>query len=281
MAKNQFSPLPFGKDVWITSIISSMVYIIFLMCVCCFVVSVTSHNWSQTYAKKVIVQLPLSSTDSMMPEKAALVLKEDTGVESYKFIDKSTLDNLTKLLASTPDIKIPTFIQVQINKKWNFEECDKKLKAIHSEFNIVDTNTISSKFMSNLSSLERVFYLLCLIVFSASILVVVLVTRFEVTVHQNIIHTLYLLGAKDQYISSHFQKRGRRFGFKGGFLGGLMGILTCFVFFYFSPEYGNLSSMMMFLVSLSCFFPFMIMLCCDMICKISSNTYIEKLQQKN
>ncbi len=280
MAMNRFSPLPFGRDVWITSIISSMVYIVFLMCVCCFVVNVTAHNWSQTYAKKVIIQLPLSATDSMIPEKAVFVLKEDEGIENYKFVDKATLDNLTKLLASTPDIKIPSFIQVQVNKKWNFQEFDKKLKAIHPEFNIVDTHAISSKFMNNLSSLERVFYLLCLIVFSASILVVLVVTRFEVAVHQNIIHTLYLLGAKDHYISSHFQKRGRRFGFKGGFLGVLMGFVTCLVFFYFSPEYGTITSMSAFLLGLSCVLPVMVMLCCDMVCKFASKTYIQKFQQK-
>jgi cell division protein FtsX len=134
--------------------------------------------------------------------------------------------------------------------------------------------------MGNITLLMGVFYLLGLIIFAASVLVIFIVTRFEVSVYKDIIHTLYLLGAKDDYICHHFEKRGRKFGFKAGILGSILGTLTCFLFYSFSGG-GILWDAAIFIAPLCVLLMVLTPLLCNMICRISSKHYIKILQQKS
>ena len=288
MNRKSLSPLPFGQDLWITCVISSMVYIIFLITICFFALSSTSTQWQSEYYSKIVIQLPLNtpenSADIIMNEKVVAVLKEDPGIKSYKFVDKSILENIAGLLSSSsmPVVQVPSFIQAEIYpQKWSLPLLSEKLTAIHPECSILDTHTLSSKFMKNIQTLEWVFYLLCLILFLASTVVMIVVTRFEVAVHKDIIHILYLLGARDDYIAFHFQKRGRFFGFKGGIIGSVLGALTSFIFLKMGSSEIVLESLIWPLIVLLVLGPLLTSILCDLLSRLSSGYYIQLLQQKN
>jgi cell division protein FtsX len=150
---------------------------------------------------------------------------------------------------------------------------------LHPEFNILDTHNIASKFFENIKVLERVFFFLCALMFTTSILVIMISTIFEVNCHHKIIHILYLLGAKDSYISLHFQKRGRFFGLKGGVFGTLFGILSYLLFAYFTQNLIFESHFLVFFISTIVFLPISAIIVCDIISKLSSLRSIRKLQQ--
>ncbi len=287
MNKKSISPLPFGQDFWVICVISSIVYIMFLIAASFFALNTASNQWQSEYHSKIVIQLPLqtSGSDLMINEKVVATLKETPGIKSYKFVDKSVLDNISKLLSSPfmPLVQVPSFIQAEIYpQKWSFSTLTEKLKAIHPECSVLDTHALSSKFMRNIQTLEWVFYILCLILFISSTLVITVVTRFEVAVHKDIIHILYLLGARDEYIALHFQKRGRAFGFKAGVAGSILGALTAFIFLKIGSGMLLENSYLIWSLGILLFLtPLMTMFLCDFLCRISSSYYIQILQQKN
>ena len=283
MKTPSFSPLPFGQTRWISAITTSVIYIIFLSIYIIFSLSYHISPLKKNYMEKVLIELPLNQTDSTLPEKVAGFLKTEKSVKNYKFVEAQKLDSL-KILLNTQEFKdfqIPQFIEVFIYpKSWNSEEFEGALKKIHPHINMTNTHSLAQKFIQPLEFLEYGLWVITFLIMLLCLMIVGIATRFEVMIHKETIHILYLLGAKDSYIAHHFQKRARKFGALSSFLGTAAASLSYLFFVILLKTHAITTDEIIFIAAILILGPIIGTIFIGGIAKLSSLALVHKFQQQ-
>ena len=185
-------------------------------------------EWQSGVAREMTVQIrPAAGRDMEMDvAKAATIARAFPGVSDVKPYSREESTRLLEPWLGSglqfEDLPIPRIVVLRIapGAVPDISELRKSLAEQIPTASLDDHRGFVARMraMSDAALLAGIAVLV--LVLLATVLSVTFATRAAMATNRHVIEVLHLIGAKDSFIASHFQRHFLQLGFKGGLLGG-------------------------------------------------------------
>ena len=185
-------------------------------------------EWQSGVAREMTVQIrPAAGRDMEMDvAKATTIARAFPGVSDVKPYSREESTRLLEPWLGSglqfEDLPIPRIVVVRIapGAVPDISELRKSLAEQIPTASLDDHRGFVARMraMSDAALLAGIAVLV--LVLLATVLSVTFATRAAMATNRHVIEVLHLIGAKDSFIASHFQRHFLQLGFKGGLLGG-------------------------------------------------------------
>jgi len=197
--------------------------------------------WDKGLTGSMTVQIPapVSKDGDRINDNAPRVaralelLRAQPGVAAANALSRSEMAALMEpwlgsaggLIAELP---LPALIDVQLRDSAgiNAEGLQSVLAAAVPGATVDDHKKWLDRLLLLIRSVELVAAAVVLLVAGAAIATVIFITRTGLSLHQDVISLLHVIGAQDDYIAKQFQSQALALGLKGGAIGFLLAALT-------------------------------------------------------
>jgi cell division transport system permease protein len=185
-------------------------------------------EWQSDVAREMTIQIrPAAGRDMEMDvTKAATIARDFPGVSDVKpYSREESLRLLEPWLGSGlqfDDLPIPRVVVVRIaaGAAPDIGELRKSLIEQIPSASLDDHRSFVARMRAMSGAALIVGIAVLVLVLLATILSVTFATRAAMATNRHVIEVLHLIGAKDSFIASHFQRHFLQLGFKGGLIGG-------------------------------------------------------------
>lgn len=198
------------------------------------VIATAAAEWRSDISGEITVQVrPLDGIDVAASVAQAIeVIGATPGVESADVMsDQELRDLLEPWLGGDVDLDelpVPRLIVVAIDRDAPPDSADlrRRLARAVPNANLDDHELWQGRLtvMANTLTISGAGILLLVLV--ATVLSVVFATRGAMAANRDIVEVLHLVGAKEAFIASEFEKHFLRLGFRGGLAGGIAALAS-------------------------------------------------------
>jgi len=192
------------------------------------VVRAAANEWQSDVAREVTIQVrPVSGRDIEADvAKAAAVTREYAGVAEVRPYSKEEAARLLEPWLGSglqlDDLPVPRIIVIRIASGAAPDLA--QLRATLGEqvpgASLDDHRGFVDRMRAMSGAVLAVGLGVLLLVLAATVLSVAFATRAAMATNRPVIEVLHLIGAKDNFISGHFQRHFLKLGLKGGSIGG-------------------------------------------------------------
>lgn len=185
-------------------------------------------EWQSDVAREMTIQVrPAAGRDiEMDAAKAATIAGAFPGVSDVKIFSREESTRLLEPWLGSglqfEDLPIPRIVVVRIagGATPDVGELRKSLTEQIPTSSLDDHRGFVARMRAMSSASLLIGIALLALVLLATVLSVMFATRAAMATNRHVIEVLHLIGAKDNFIASHFQRHFLQLGFKGGLLGG-------------------------------------------------------------
>ncbi len=233
--------LPLDRDslsLFLPWLIAFMVYLASLALAGILVFGAMAERWNAGVSDTLTVQIaPAGDGESTAAvdrrEKAALdLLSKTDGVALAEPVEEERIMALLEPwlgpLGSVDDLPLPRLIDVAVGPGSDIDvkELAKRLEAVSPGATVDDNGLWLDRLVRLLRTVEALASLVLLLIGSVTVGTVVFTTRTGLSIHQDAIEVLHLIGAQDAYIARQFAARALSLGLKGGLIGLALAVPT-------------------------------------------------------
>lgn len=199
-------------------------------------------EWKAALAHNVTVQIVTDDDASRERQLAATLdlLKSTPGVSEARPLSEAELIGLLEPWLGagnvTADLPIPALIDVILEKDANLDlgALSEKLRAVAPSAAVDDHERWLSRLIDLAENLQFLAAGVVGLVALATMAIVVFATRAGMAIHQSTIEILHLIGARDNFIASQFQRHFLKLGIKGSLIGLGVALLSLLALWRFS-----------------------------------------------
>ncbi|HEC14611.1 MAG TPA: cell division protein [Rhodospirillales bacterium] len=226
--------LPLDRDTlsqFLPWLIAFMVYLASLALAGILIFGAMADRWNAGVSDTLTVQIaPAGNGESPAAldrrAKAALdLLRKTDGVALAEPVEEARILALLEPwlgpLGSAEDLPLPRLIDVQVGPGSDIDIKDlaRRLDVVSPGATVDDNGVWLDRFVRLLRTVEAVAFLVLALIGSVTVGTVVFTTRTGLSIHQDAIEVLHLIGAQDAYIARQFASRAFSLGLKGGLIG--------------------------------------------------------------
>jgi|SRR6185437_2756648 cell division transport system permease protein len=223
-----------GSVRFLPWLIALMVYLAGLALAGMLALSGTLAHWDRSLAGTLTVELPPAETGKGDGGLAAALqlLRATPGVVSAEPLsDKATARLIEPWLgtALTPDeLALPRLVDLRIDPSASpdLAALQGRLAAAAPGAVLDDHRRWLDRLASLVLSIEATALAIMTLIGAAAVLTVVFTTRAGLAVHHAVIEVLHLIGARDNYIATQFQRQALDLGLRGGLIGLALAVAT-------------------------------------------------------
>ncbi len=191
-------------------------------------------NWRVALSHTVTVQITGPDEATREKERDAVIglLKTTPGIESALPMSKSEIRNLLEPYLGagnvTDDLPIPLLIDVSLsrNRTVDIDALRESIKKVAPDAELDDHGTWLQRFIHLAENIQFIAGGIVTLVGFATVAIVIFATRAGMAIHHDTIEILHLIGAKDSFIATQFQRHFVWLGFKGGLIGLVVAVLS-------------------------------------------------------
>jgi cell division transport system permease protein len=220
-------------------LIGFMVYLAALALAAAIAVSNLTERWDKGLSDQVTVQVPpdIESDGGKQDARvnAALeVLRGKPSVRRASLVEPSRMRELLEpwlgSQAATGDLPLPSLIAVTVDRgdPPDLDTLRAELREAAPGATLDDHQRTLGRLLEIAHSLQLLAMLVVALIAGAAVVTVVFVTRTGLAVHRQVIELLHLIGARDGYVASQFQRHALRLGLAGGVAGLALAAATLF-----------------------------------------------------
>jgi len=184
-------------------------------------------NWRAALSHTVTVQITAGEESARNTQRDAVVklLKNTPGIDSALPMTKSEVKGLLEPWLGTgnviDDLPIPLLIDVTLSRDQDVDlaALGKKIAAVAPDAELDDHGNWLQRFIDLAENMKLIAEGIVTLVGLATVAIVIFATRAGMAIHHDTIEILHLIGAKDSFIASQFQRHFLRLGLKGGLIG--------------------------------------------------------------
>ena len=236
----QRSDLPLSNDPAVRIlpwVVGLMVYLATLTLAVALLVSSLAADWSAGLTGTVTIHIVAASDESdaemdRRVEEAIRIALKTPGVDGAQAIP---LAQVAKLLApwlgeeaAVADLPLPRIVDVRLSRTGepDIAGLRTRLEAAVPGAGLDDHQVWRDRLVKFLLAIEIVAVVMVTLIAATTVTVVVFATRAGLSVHNEVIEVLHLIGARDEYVARQFQSNALKLGLKGAVAGSAAGILT-------------------------------------------------------
>jgi cell division transport system permease protein len=191
-------------------------------------------NWRVALSHTVTVQITGPDEATREKERDAVIglLKTTPGIESALPMSKSEIRNLLEPYLGagnvTDDLPIPLLIDVSLSRDQavDIDALRASIKKVAPDAELDDHGTWLQRFIHLAENIQFIAGGIVTLVGFATVAIVIFATRAGMAIHHDTIEILHLIGAKDSFIATQFQRHFVWLGFKGGLIGLVVAVLS-------------------------------------------------------
>jgi cell division transport system permease protein len=180
------------------------------------------------------VQIAAGDESARDNERDAVVklLKNTDGIESALPMAKSEVKALLEPWLGSgnviDDLPIPALIDVKLaaSSSVDLDALAEKIRDVAPDAELDDHGSWLQRFINLAENAEFIAAGIVTLVGLATVAIVIFATRAGMAIHHDTIEILHLIGAKDSFIASQFQRHFLRLGLKGGLIGVAIAVLS-------------------------------------------------------
>jgi cell division transport system permease protein len=231
--------IPLNRDSsvrFLPWIIALMVYLAGLALAGTLVLQGALQRWDRSLAGTLTAQLPPAEEGKPDAMPAALeLLRRTKGVTSAEPLSRAATQRLIEPwlgTAVTPEeLALPRLIDLRIDPAAapDLAALRARLAAAAPGAVLDDHRVWLDRLAALVLSIEVTALAIVLLIAGAAVLTVVFTTRAGLAVHHAVVEVLHLIGARDGYIASQFQRQALALGLRGGIGGLMLTLLTLMV----------------------------------------------------
>ncbi len=217
-----------GSVRFLPWIIALMVYLAGIALAGTLVLNNALQRWDHGLTGTLTVQLP-PAEDGKGDGGLAVVLqllRSTSGVVSAQALDRDAISRLIEPWLGTSlapeELALPRLIDLRVNPDSPPDLTTLRVRLAAAAPNAVldDHRQWLDRLARLVLSIEITALGIVLLIGAAAVLTVVFTTRAGLAVHHGVIQVLHLIGARDGYIASQFERQALDLGLRGG-IGGL------------------------------------------------------------
>jgi cell division transport system permease protein len=191
-------------------------------------------KWRTALSHTVTVQIAAGDESARDNERDAVVklLKNTDGIESALPMAKSEVKALLEPWLGSgnviDDLPIPALIDVKLDagSSVDLDALAEKIRDVAPDAELDDHGSWLQRFINLAENAEFIAAGIVTLVGLATVAIVIFATRAGMAIHHDTIEILHLIGAKDSFIASQFQRHFLRLGLKGGLIGVAIAVLS-------------------------------------------------------
>jgi cell division transport system permease protein len=191
-------------------------------------------NWRVALSHTVTVQITGPDEATREKERDAVIglLKTTPGIESALPMSKSEIRTLLEPYLGagnvTDDLPIPLLIDVSLSRDQavDIDALRASIKKVAPDAELDDHGTWLQRFIHLAENIQFIAGGIVTLVGFATVAIVIFATRAGMAIHHDTIEILHLIGAKDSFIATQFQRHFVWLGFKGGLIGLVVAVLS-------------------------------------------------------
>lgn len=219
-------------------LIGFMVYLAALALAAAIAVSNLTERWDKGLSDQVTAQVPpdIESDGGQDARVQAVleVLRGKVGVVRARPVEPARMRELLEpwlgSQAATGDLPLPSLIAVTVDRgdPPDLDALRAELREAAPGATLDDHQRTLGRLLEIAHSLQLLAMLVVVLIAGAAVVTVVFVTRTGLAVHRQVIELLHLIGARDGYVASQFQRHALRLGLAGGVAGLALAAATLF-----------------------------------------------------
>jgi cell division transport system permease protein len=191
-------------------------------------------NWRVALSHTITVQITGPDEATREKERDAVIglLKTTPGIESALPMSKSEIRTLLEPYLGagnvTDDLPIPLLIDVSLSRDQavDIDALRASIKKVAPDAELDDHGTWLQRFIHLAENIQFIAGGIVTLVGFATVAIVIFATRAGMAIHHDTIEILHLIGAKDSFIATQFQRHFVWLGFKGGLIGLVVAVLS-------------------------------------------------------
>ena len=232
------SDLPLDRDghcLFLPWLIALMVFLaVIAMAGILFLTSVT-EQWDKGVTGTLTVQVSsaeVASEDDLRLQAILDILASTKTIYRYQVIsDARVLELLEPWLGditNSNDLPLPRLIDVELHPgdRLDINKLATQINKIAPGSSVDDHQVWLKRMVNLIQTVQMLATAVLLCIGFATVGTVVFTTQTELSIHQEAIDVLHLIGAQDAYIAAQFAGRSLALGLTGGLLGLFLGIIT-------------------------------------------------------
>jgi len=191
-------------------------------------------RWRSALSHTVTVQIVTGEESARETERDAVLklLNNTDGIESALPMTKSEVKTLLEPWLGQgnviDDLPIPLLIDVKLaaGSAVDLDGLAKKIGDVAPDAVLDDHGSWLQRFINLAENVKLIAAGIVTLVGLATVAIVIFATRAGMAIHHDTIEILHLIGAKDSFIASQFQRHFLRLGLKGGLIGVAIAVLS-------------------------------------------------------
>lgn len=186
-------------------------------------------GWQEKYLEGVTVQVPAGSESKI--ETVRAVLERTSGLGAVEQLPEAKVRALVEpWLGSAKALELlpmPTLLIAERKGAVDIDKLKAQLAKEAEDIELTDHEAWTRKFAGFASNLRLVAFFASAQALLITALIIMLVTRTGLKLHQRTITLLHLFGAEDSYIARQFEVQALRLTIQGAAIGALLAFLAC------------------------------------------------------
>ena len=191
-------------------------------------------SWRASLSHTVTVQITAGAETARDTERDAVVklLNNTPGIESALPLSKAEVKKLLEPWLGagnvTDDLPIPALVDVVLSRDRDvdLDALSKKVTEVAPDAVLDDHGGWLQRFIDLAQNVQYLAAGIVTLVGLATVAIVIFATRAGMAIHHDTIEILHLIGAKDSFIASQFQRHFLLLGLKGGLIGVGVAVLS-------------------------------------------------------
>jgi cell division transport system permease protein len=217
-----------GSVRFLPWIVALMVYLAGLALAGALLLDSALSDWNRSLSGVMTVELPPAATratDDADVGPVVALLQATPGVASVKLLPRTEVAKLVEPWLGTGQtigqLALPRLIDVRIDPAHRPDFAALRVKlATAAPGALVDDARLRFDRLFDLGlSIEMMTVVVLVLIGMAAVLTTIFATQAGLAVHQNVIETLHILGARDSYIAQQFARQALGLGLRGGLIG--------------------------------------------------------------
>lgn len=196
-------------------------------------------EWASSLQGRVTVQITGEEKSAIMSEALEIQdeLRGTPGIKSVRILSDEEISALLEPWLGSgniaDDLPIPIMLDLETSDDAyvNLNALESQVRQFSDNVYLDDHARWLSHFYKLANTIEYTAFSILLMIFVASICIVIFGTKSSMAEHKKTIEIMHLMGAHDDMIAKAYQTRFMMYGLKGGIGGLVLMLLTIYVLF--------------------------------------------------
>jgi cell division transport system permease protein len=239
--------LPLQRDPanrFLPWIVALMVYLAVLALAGVLVLDTAVQRWRSGRSDTLTVQVPPDgeSVTEARVNATLKVLHDTPGIATARALDRNEIAALLEPWLGkgniSTDLPLPRLIDVVIapGTEIDLGALEARVQAVAPGAEVDDHKLWLDRLAATARSLQVAALAVVLSIIAAACSIVVFTTRTSLTVHNDAIEVLHLIGARDAFVARVFASQALLLGLRGGLLGFVPAVITLTLIRHFAGE---------------------------------------------